>query len=241
MKTMRKILSMALLAFLTLGVAQAQTAESIARKYTDAIGGAANWKALKSVKQSIVLNTQGIDISGTVVVDASNRTRVDMTAMGTKIVQAHDGTTAWWINPFGGATQPTKMPAAEGKEFLAEEFLDKMIDWKKRGSTLTLLGEQTVSDRDCYKLKLVTKDQVETLYFIDKETSLLTMTRATSNAQGFKQTVESYYSDYAKEGNVMIAKKVTTKIGGVVARTTTVNSTEFNVATSDDMFAFPGN
>ena len=238
---MKKILSIAQLALLTMGVANAQTADAIAKKYVEAIGGAAKWKAVKSMKQTINISTQGIDIPGTIVSDAKNRARVDVTAMGSKIVQAKDGITAWWINPFQGATQAAKMPAAVAKEFLAQEFLDNIIDWKKRGSTLTLDGEEKVGDKDCFKLKLVRKDQSEVFYFIAKDNYTLVMSRAKSSAQGTEQTVDTLFSDYEDFGGLLIAKKIVNKTGGAVRETTTIQAVELNVEVTDDMFAFPGN
>lgn len=230
-----------LLALLAVGVAQAQSADQVASNYVNAIGGAAKWKALKSSKQVINLNTQGFDIAGVITSDAQNRTRAELDLNGAKIVQAYDGSTAWWINPFQGVTAPAKMPEQVAKEVRDQEFLNDLIDYKKRGSTLTLEGEETVEGTACYKLKLVKKSATEIFYFVNKETNLMFMTRTTSEAQGFKQTVDSFFSGYEEVNGLMAPTKVVAKSAGVVQRTTTVKSVEYNVAVSDDIFAFPGN
>ena len=66
------------------------------------------------------------------------------------------------------------------------------------------------------------------------------MSSEKSSAMG-NQVAESYYSDYTEKDGLMYAAKVTVKVGGVTANTTTVKSQEHNVEVSDDMFAFPGN
>ena len=238
---MRRFFSMIALAALTMGAVNAQTADQIAANYVKAIGGATKWKAVKSSKVDLTLNTQGVDLKGTVISDNKNRNRVEVTLNGANIVQAYDGETVWWINPFQGINSPAKMPEQAAKDMKEQEFLDGLIDYKMRGSTLTLEGEETIESTTCHKLKLVRKSGRESILFIDKETNLLFMTRTKSSAQGFEEILDTFNSGYETVNGLTAPTKRVVKSAGVVQRTFTFDNVEYNVEVTDEIFAYPGN
>ncbi len=217
MKTIKKVLSIVMLALLSMGVTQAQDAEALADKCSDAMGGVDKWKAIKSIKQTMNLNMQGLDIPATMIRDSKDRLHMELTAMGSKMVQAHNGTTAWWINPFQGVPEAALMPEAAAKEALTQKMLDPMIDWRTNGSTVSFEGEEEYREKDCYKLKLSVKGGFDFIYFISKENHLIVVRRVKSNLQGFEQIIDSYYSDYSEQNGVMLHGKEEMIAGGVVA------------------------
>ena len=234
---MRKILSVALLALLTLGVAQAQTADEIVTKYLNSIGGAAKWKALTSTKSTITLNQSGFDIPGYIVADSKNRERFQLEFQGMKMIQAFDGTTAWGMNGFQGQTAPAKL---EGDQALAAsdvEFLDEFIDYKKRGYSVELEGEKDLEGTACYALKLIKKEGDESIHYFDKESGLKIGELQTNQGQESL----SLFSDYTETEGLKVPSKISQKMGGVLAFTSTINKTEFNLDIPDSEFAFPGN
>ena len=74
---MKKLLSIALLSLLSVAVTKAQDGEAIADKCVEAMGGLDNWKALKSIKQTINVNQQGVDIAAVQIRDAKDRLRTE--------------------------------------------------------------------------------------------------------------------------------------------------------------------
>ncbi len=238
---MKKLLSIALLSLLSVAVTKAQDGEAIADKCVEAMGGLDNWKALKSIKQTINVNQQGVDIAAVQIRDAKDRLRTELTVKVTKMKTVHDGKTVWWTNPFQGITEPTLMPEAMAKESLTLKMLDPMINWRTNGSVLSYEGEEVYKEEDCYKLNLKLTEGFDFIYLISKESHLIIVRRVTTQAQGFDQVIDSYYSDYTEKNGVMLHGKEEMIAGGVVARTITIRKTEFDVETTDDMFAFPGN
>jgi len=234
---MKKILSIALLALLTMGVANAQTADAIAKKYVDAIGGAAKWSSIKNSKMTISINQQGVDIPGFIVGDVSNRLRLELAFSGMKMIQATDGTTPWGMNQFAGQSAPAKMTGAEAKGMSEEEFLDKFIDYKKRGYSLALDGEATIEGKACHKLKLTKEGHDDTTHYFDKESGL----RIAEESVVAGQTIVEVYGDYTEVQGVMAPMKVTQKSGGATQLVITISKIEYNVELTDDMFTFPGN
>lgn len=234
---MRKLLSMAVLAIFTLSMAQAQTADEVISKYVSAIGGAAKWKAVKSQKSDITVNQMGMDLNGVITGDDKNRQRLEIEFQGMKMIQAYDGTTAWGINGFMGQTSASKLPEAEADAMKKTEFLDEMIDYKKRGFTATLEGEETIEGTACYVVKMTKKDGSEKMHYFDKETGLKTAEMEMVNGQELLTVME----EYEEQDGLVSPSKITQKSGGAVVVSITINNTERNIAVTDDLFAYPGN
>lgn len=233
---MRKTISILILAVMAMGTVSAQTADEIARKYVEAIGGAKKWKALKSRKMTFDLSMQGITLSGTMVGDAKGRERTDISFNGMNIIQAYDGTNAWAVSPPEGITTPTKLSGPQAEALADVEFLDEFIDYKSRGFAITLEGEETFGDKTYHKIKLVKKEGKEEFYFFDKETNLLKVKRET----GLQGLTDTHYSDYQDVDGLKVPMKFEVKSGGATMQSISVKNVELNVEAKDDFFAFPG-
>lgn len=226
-----------ILAVMAMGTLSAQTADEVAKKYVEAIGGAKKWKAIKTRKITFSLVTQGMTLPGTVIGDSDQRERTDIAFNGMEIVQAYDGTTAWALSPPQGITTPTKLTGAQAEEASSKEFLDEMIDYKARGFEISLEDDETIGGTAYTKIKLVKKGGKEAFYFFDKETNLMAVKRET----GLQGTLDSHYSEYQDVDGVKVPMKIEVKSGGFTVQSITISKTEMNVPVTDDMFAFPGN
>lgn len=235
---MKKILSLMFIGLMTLSAAQAQTADEIAKKYVNAIGGAAKWKAIDSRKMTITMMTQGIQLPGTIVGDKANRQRVEFNFNGMKIVQAYDGETAWMINPPQGMTTPTKLTGAQAEGMANNQFLDDFIDYAKRGSALELKGDEELEGTTYTRVDLTNKDGKSKSYYFDKNTHLI---MAVKEENAFGQSTITLMEDYQEIDGVKVAMKLSVKVGAIVVQQIKVDKVEHNVALTDDMFAFPGN
>lgn len=226
-----------MLALFTVGVSNAQTADAIAKKYVEAIGGAATWKALKSQKLNVTLNQGGVQIPGYIVNDQKDRQRLELEFQGNKIINAYDGTTAWQVNPFAGISNPTKIEGDQAKGMTESKFLSEYIDYKKRGYELNYEGEEDFEGKSCHKIKMTLPSGTVKYHYFDKDSGLRMGEQQTTSGQ----TVTGVYSDYKEFEGRMIATKITQKVGGATQFFLTVNSVEFNPEVKDEMFAFPGN
>lgn len=235
---MRKIVSILVLAVFTIGTIQAQTptAEQVVDKYIKAIGGAAKWKSLKNMKMTVTMRTQGIDLPGEVNAMADGRQRMEFTYSGISLVRAYDGTTAWAIDGFSGATEPAKLEGEEAEDLTDEEFLDEFIDYKKKGATVAYIGEEEYEGLSYHKISMKKKNGEEAEYLFDQETGLLMLKREDEDG-----TVgETQFQDYKTMDGLTMAMKVIGKSGGQVLQSFVVNKVEVNVSMPDEIFAFPG-
>lgn len=236
---MKRIVSVLLLSMLTLTAAKAQTptAEQVVSKYIKAIGGAAKWKALKNMRLTVTMRTQGIDLAGEVNATADGKQRMEFNYSGAKMIQAYDGTTAWTINGFAGMTTPTKLEGADAEDLSDEEFLDEFIDYKKIGSVVSYIGEEEFEGLPYHKISMKKKNGEEATYLFDDETGFLVLKRETSDGQ----QVETQFQDYGDIEGFIMPMKVIGKAGGQIQQSFIVSKAEMNVEMADALFAFPKN
>lgn len=236
---MKKIFGTFLVMILAISFVQAQTADEIAQKYVDAIGGTAKWQSLKSRKMEITMMTSGIELPGVVYGDAKGRQKMELTFQGMKIIQAYDGETAWAQSPPQGMPQPTKLTGAQADEVKDGEFLNEFVNYKARGMKLEMKGEEVLDGKSYFRIDLTTPKGKLTKYYFDKETYLVAASKENSVSVG--QEVTSFVSNYKEFGGIKVPTQISVKVGGVEIQALKVNNVELNVELTDDIFAYPGN
>lgn len=220
---------------MAVGTISAQTADGIAKKYVEAIGGASKRKAVKNRRYTISLAQSGVEIPGVILGDNGNRQRLELNFSGMQMVQAYDGTTPWTINQFQGVNEPIKLEGEEAKQLSETQFLDEFIDYKKRGFTISYEGEQTVEGTESYKVKLTKKSGTETFHFFSKESGL----QIAQSSMGQGQETMTYFGDYKESEGLKYPSTISVKTGPG-PYTITIVKAEYNVEIGDDAFTFPG-
>jgi opacity protein-like surface antigen len=184
-----------LVTLLTTGFAtQAQTADEVIDKYLTAIGGKAKWKQINSMKMEGQIEVQGIEIPFTMQGVNNKGSRVDAEFQGNKIIDITTLTQGWSQNPLAGKT--TLQPISADELKLKLDNLDlqgAFIDYKEKGSTVEALGKDEEEGNEYFKIKMVTKNKVETTYFFDLKTNLIYKQESTVTQQGqdVKQTIKN--------------------------------------------------
>lgn len=123
----------------------------------------------------------------------------DLTAYRT-----YDGEKGWHTAPWRGVVNPEELPA-ETTEALAStaDFDDQLANWKAKGYTAKLLDDEKVEDKDHYVIDLLSTTGFSTLFFIDKETFLLTKSKMVRPRGEQNITYEIIYSDYRSVDGIM--------------------------------------
>ena len=126
------------------------------------------------------------------------------------------------------------MKAAQG----ALNFGGDLFDYAAKGNKVEYVGTEKVDGKDCYKLKVTTKDGRELTDYIDRTTNYLVKTEATTKVNGQDMTAITTFADHKK-----------TDIGLVIPYTTTVNQgfemtisvakVEFNKEVDPKIFEMP--
>jgi hypothetical protein len=236
---MKKIIS-SLLMFTAFSAAvslHAQTAEEIAGKYADAIGGKDKISQIKSVYVENSLQAMGNESPNTITIVSGKGYKSETDFNGQKIIQCYTDKGGWQVNPMAGAASAEAIP--EQQYNANKDLMDiggSLYDYAAKGSKIELQGK----DGGAYKIKLTTKDNAEITYFIDPTTYYITKIIKKSSMMGQDVEITAKLSDYKKTdlGYVM---PYTTEMdfGGQFSLTTTVKKIEFNKTIDPAVFAMP--
>ena len=176
-----------------------QTADEIANKHIDAIGGKDNWKKIKSVIMDGTMSFQGIDIAVTTTSVHNTGSRQDLNIMGQANYIIMTPTAGWMYMPVQGQTNVEPMTEEMVKKGADElDTQGALVDYKEKGHALEYLGKEDVEGTECHKLKLTLKGGKVTTYFIDPASFLLLKSTAKQEVNGQEMEMTTGYSNYQK-------------------------------------------
>jgi hypothetical protein len=208
--------------------ANAQTVDEVVDKYIDAIGGKEKLLALKSIKMEGSLTVQGFEvgITNTTLHGVGSRVDISVPGMGEGF-QIMTPTKGWDFMPFQGQSSPQEASADKVKNGQTQlDIQSPFLNYKEKGHTVELMGKEKAGGKDCYKLKLTTKEGKVNTTFIDATTYYRVKTIGKANANGQEMDIEVEYSDFKKtpEGYVF-AHAQTTPQGPLTYSSITINPT----------------
>jgi hypothetical protein len=215
----------------------AQTADEIVGKYVAAIGGKDAISQVKSMySESSLTMMGGENPSITTMVDGvgyKNETDVN----GTKIVQCYTDKGGWIVNPMTGATNATPMPDDVYNAGKAQIRVGgALYDYAAKGSKIELLGKEG----SAFKIKLTSKENVESVYLIDTTTYLVTSVTSKGKMQDQDVSITTKLSDYRKtELGYVIPYAIDVDLGGQFQLTIAVKKVELNKTIDPAVFAMP--
>lgn len=212
MKSLR-VAMMAAIAVMPGLMVQAQSAEEIANKHIEAIGGKDKIAAIKTVYTEYDLDVMGQQAPGITYVLNGKGYRNEMDFGGQKIIQVVTDKGGWSINPMMGQTSAEPMPEDQVK--MNKSSIDAggpLWNYAAKGGKLELNGTENINGVNAHKLKLTTAEGPELMIYVDPTTFYLSRIVIKAVAEG--QTVETTmnFSDYKK-----------TDYGYVTAGTTELN------------------
>ena len=219
-----------------------QVVDDVISKYTDAIGGKANWDAVKTLKFTGYMNIMNMDIPYTQYVKRPGMWLLEFQVQGMKIVQAYDGKTGWIVNPMMGSKKPEKTDDEMTKTFKEKTLIGgKLLNIKEMGYTVELVGIENIDGKEVYNLKLTDKDGESNTYYIETATFLIYKTAAKLNRKGAEISVETIYSNYNKVNDVIFAYIQDQKLEGAQTNSQmiTIDKIEVNVNIDDKIFVMP--
>jgi outer membrane lipoprotein-sorting protein len=221
-------------------VAAAQSVDDIVAKNLAAKGGVTALKAVRAMRiTATVRPTPEIEIPVTITTARPNKLKQESSVQGQQIVMAFDGQNAWSINPLMGVTTPRAIEGPELDSLRNQADMDgPLVDYKTKGTSVELVGTETVGDKKTNKLKITRKDgQAQELY-LDVDTGLEVKAVNQVIRDGRTFTVESYFSNYRPVGAVTIAHNVQQKLNGQDV-SFTINKVEILPEVDDAIFKMP--
>jgi hypothetical protein len=206
---------LAIVAFsVSAGAASAQalpTAKSLLEKHDAAVGGRAAMDKHSSRHETVSLSIPAANISGTMETWNSkpNLYLSKQSFAGGEVATGFNGTTAWLVAPGQGASVLDTAAAAEMKA--QSDFFGDYYDPSRVKSAETV-GITDFQGQRCYQVKIVHKDNTESMIFLDSATGLRAGQTevAKMNGQEMQRTV--VMTDYKDFGGVKIPTKRVMKL-----------------------------
>lgn len=217
-----------------------QDADEIINNYFENTGGLAAWNKLSSLKITMVMEMQGMQLEGTMYQKRPDKQRMDISVQGKTIVTAYDGEVGWMINPMMGSEDPQKMPPEAVEQMKEQKFESELLNYKEKGHSIELQGTEEVEGTETYKIQLTKKNGDVEYYFFDTEYYVPIMERRSINVGPTKgQEIETYISDYQEVGEFMMPFFIEAKSGGQTIQKMTFTVYSINEELDDSLFTMP--
>lgn len=215
----------------------ALTADEIVGKYVAAIGGKDAIGQVKSVYMESSVTMMGAENPSTTTIVNGVGYKNETNFNGTQIVQCYTDKGGWTINPMAGATTATPMPDDvynAGKSQI--NIGGPLYNYAAKGGKVELVGK----DASGYKIKLTTKDNVESVFVIDATSYHLTSLASKGKMQGQDVDITTTFSDYRKTDlGYVVPYGIEVSFGGQFDLTIAVKKLELNKTIDPAVFDMP--
>lgn len=159
--------------------------------------------------------------------------RGDYSYPGAYMINGFDGKTAWmWTSQQGKITRPSSGGPTEFG------FDGPLVDYRAKGYRAELQGKIKTDGRECFKLRLTSKNGDVATYYIDAATFLEVVVE--SKQSPVPLTVRRTYRDWKAVEGVMVAHTVVQNSGSAAGnQVMTIDKVEFNVPIDNQRFVAP--
>ena len=226
-------------------IATAQTVDEIVASNLEAKGGEQAWLDVQTAKWTGKMLMGGgaagtVEFPFEVEFKRPDKVRVQFTMQGMTAVQAFDGETGWSIMPFLGKPDPEVMAEEQLKEVKSmAEFDGVFVNYKEKGHTIELLGQEEIDGTPAYKLKVTKADgDVDTVY-LDEEYFVEFRVDSKREVQGNEIEVTTIIGDYKEVEGLVFAHSMEISFGGEGRQVITIDSIETGLDIPDDRFTMP--
>lgn len=176
-----------------------QTVDEIVNKHIEAIGGREKWEKIKTLRTESMMKAQGAEIRFVTVMVDRKASRSDISVMGMTGFNIISNTEGWNYSPWQGHSKSEAMTPDDVKNSQDELYIqDEFLTYKELGKTIDYYGMDDIDGTECFKIKMTSKDEKETTFYIDPANYLII--KKTNKMQSNGQEIENsnFYSDYKK-------------------------------------------
>lgn len=212
--------------------------ETILDKYIEVTGGKAAHAKVKSDVSSGEMTLGAMGLKGKVMSysQSPDKRVVEITLEGIgKISEGSNGEIAWSHSAMQG---PRLKEGDEKAEALLQGKHNADSQWRDLYTSAETKGVESVDGKECYKVVVTPKSGKPQTRWYDKQSGLLLKMVMTSRSPMGEIEVESFLSDYRKEGELLLPHKISNKMAGQEIAMT-IDKVEQNVEIPKDRFEPP--
>lgn len=240
---MRFSLTAALVALtLSTPVLAEESLDEVLAQHFEARGGLDTIRGIQSMRMNGNMTMGPMEMPITIEMKRPHQMRMEFTMQGMTGIQAYDGETAWMVMPFMGKTDPETMPEDQAKDLQEMADMDgELIDYKKKGHELTLVGKTDLDGTEVYHLKLAKKNGDVADIYLDAEYYLEVERKTKAERQGAEVTMTSTVGDYKEVDGLMLPHSIANAAEGAPgSMNITIESYDINPTVANDRFMMPG-
>jgi len=232
------------LAVLTLVTAplSAATLDEVLNKHFEAIGGKEKIAAVQSARMTAKQVMGPQEVAVTIQWKRPDKVRLEFTLQGMTGIQSYDGKTAWMVMPFLGKKDPEEMTGDDLKDIVEQADLIEgpLFNWKEKGHTVELIGEDTVEGTPAWKLKLTRKNGDVSTIWLDREAYVQIKSEGKRKRGDQEVEFETSMGDYKEVGGLVFPHSIQSKPKGAPqGANISIESIELNPTLDDGVFAMP--
>lgn len=226
------------------------TAESLLETYLEVTGGKKAYEKLKTRTAAGTFESEALGVKGKIQTWQKAPdlllSSVDMAEFGKSQRGVNDGV-AWEVSPNLTAglldgNQPANsarlLEGAERAFLLREATFNADLNWRKICASAETVGEDLVSDKPAWKVKVQTHDGAVLHFYYDQYSNLLVRLDASIKTALGEVDVQVYPSDYRRTGGILVPFQSTQKMLGMTQVAKFDNIT-FNTPIADQKFQPP--
>ena len=241
-----KALVVALCAALAIpGAAAGQTVDELVARHIGARGGYEKLKAIQTIKITRTVATPFSHVRVILYKKRPALLRVEqgpLKSTAPLVPRGVNADTAWDTGPDGKVVMRPEAAGQEARD-IDGDFDGLLIDWKAKGHTVALEGQEKLPSGDTYRLKVTTRSGAVRTIYLDASTYLERRQTGILNLPGGRQfDIVVDFDNYREVGGVKFAHDINEERTGkepVQSLVSYTDKIEINVTMDDGIFAPP--
>jgi hypothetical protein len=221
----------------------AQSADEIVSNYVAYTGGMKAWKTISTIVMHGEYNYGGMPFPFTTYARVPDSYKLVVPYNGKYYAQVHQAGSGWKIDAFKNETKPMQLTGAEARAMANEadvELENIFINYKRKGHSISLHGEDSVLGRKCYVIVLNRSTGETEKYYFDKDSFSLVMKEAKArNPELGDATLNIFFSDYRDVAGFMFPFKTVCAAEAQTILTVTVSDVSINEMIDHKTFEYP--
>ena len=212
--------------------------ETVLDKYIEVTGGKAAYAKIHSEMTNGTMEFKAMGLKGKMTSWAAepDKRYTEMVLEGIgKIQEGSNGEVAWGMSAVQG---PRLKDGDEKAETLLQAKFNADLSWRELFKSAETVGVEAIDGKDCYKVVLTPKVGTPITKWYDKQSNLLVKMSLTAKSPMGDIQSDSTFSDYRKEGDVIVPHKVLSHVATMELQMT-VESVQYNPEIPKDRFDLP--
>lgn len=213
------------------------SADGVIDRYISAVGGREIIAQIKTLYIENTTKIMGMHSNSTTTILNGKGYRTESKIMGVQTVTCYNEKAGWTFN---SKASPEIQPMTQSQYELGKNQINicsPFLDYKKRGYKVRLSGNQMIDGIQSIKIKMISSDGNENVYYFDTATAYLIKSEGETGMHGEKVKISLKYSNYQETPiGYFMPFSTEMNIEGIMSFTTKTKRVVVNMPVNSAMF-----